>query len=47
MAILRGRVRVRYRYSRWGYTGTTARAGMAAATREGLDSTTFIRMPRL
>ena len=44
MAIFKGRVRVRYGYSRWGYTRNNGKGWHGGSDEEGLDSTT-IRMP--
>ena len=43
MAIFKGRVRVRYGYSRWGYTRNNGKGWHGGSDEEGLDSTT-IRM---
>ena len=44
MAIFKGRTRVRYGYSRWGYTRNNGKGWHGGSDEEGLDSTT-IRMP--
>ena len=39
MAIFKGRVRVRYGYSRWGYTRNNGKGWHGGSDEEGLDST--------
>ena len=42
MAIFKGRVRVRYGYSRWGYTRNNGKGWHGGSDEEGLDSTTIL-----
>ena len=42
MAIFKGRVRVRYGYSRWGYTRNNGKGWHGGSDEEGLDSDTIL-----
>ena len=42
MAIFKGRTRVRYGYSRWGYTRNNGKGWHGGSDEEGLDSTTIL-----
>ena len=42
MAIFKGRVRVRYGYSRWGYTRNNGKGWHGGSDEEGLDSSTIL-----
>ena len=42
MAIFKGRTRVRYGYSRWGYTRNNGKGWHGGSDEEGLDSDTIL-----